>query len=164
MPAHARMHPPRRNENNAKRAPRTSALLSSDAALRRDATSCPFGSAYFRLLRPGTRLLPHCGPTNVRLRAHLGLVVPEGECRMSVGTGAPRKWVEGKVLLFDDSFEHYVYNDTGQSRLVLIVDLWHHELRTDDERLATLDNDEMRRNYLGVVQHGAYQNTIERGH
>ena len=68
------------------------------------------------------------------------------------------------MLLFDDSFEHYVYNDTDQPRVVLIVDLWHHELRTDDERVATLDNDEMKRDYLDVVRRGTYRNTIERGH
>ena len=100
-PTHPRLQPlcgpsRRRNEGNARRAPRTSALLSQDV-LRRDATSCPFGSAYFSLLRPGTRLHPHCGPTNARLRAHLGLVVPSGECRMSVGSGPPRVWAEGKV-------------------------------------------------------------------
>ncbi|KAL1519272.1 hypothetical protein AB1Y20_022801 [Prymnesium parvum] len=154
----------KRNEANARRAPRTSALLSGDGTLRRDATSCPFGSAYFSLLRPGTRLHPHCGPTNARLRAHLGLVVPEGECKMGVGSGPPRAWAEGKVLLFDDSFEHYVFNHTDRPRLVLIVDMWHPDLSTDEARLATMDDDEMKDNYLAVVRHGTYRNTIERGH
>merc|ERR1712072_71489 len=31
----------------------------------------------------------------------------------------------GKVLVLDDSFEHEVWNDSDQSRSVLIVDLWH---------------------------------------
>ena len=58
------------------------------AELRRDATSCPLGSAYFSLLRPGTRLAAHCGPTNGRLRAHLGLVVPsEAEGPLGIRCG-----------------------------------------------------------------------------
>ena len=102
-----------RNDANAARAPLTSALLcSADGELRRDCTSCPLGSAYFSLLRPHTRLAAHCGPTNARLRAHLGLVVPEGDCEIVVG-GEARRWAEGKVLLFDDSFEHEVHGRYG---------------------------------------------------
>ena len=31
-------------------------------------------------LRPSTHILAHCGPTNSRLRAHLGVSVPAGGC------------------------------------------------------------------------------------
>ena len=94
------------NRTAAQRAPTTTRLLGSDcSALRRDATSCSLGSAYFSLLRPHTRLKPHCGPTNARLRAHLGLRVPPGDCAIRCGDTPPRRWVEGEVLLFDDSFE-----------------------------------------------------------
>lgn len=104
-----------RNDANAKaKAPKTAALLCGDAGgFRRDCTSCSLGSAYFSLLRPHTRLAAHCGPTNARLRAHLGLVVPPGDCEIIVG-GEARCWAEGKVLgralglpsiaVFDDSF------------------------------------------------------------
>ena len=105
----------------------------------------------------------YCGPTNARLRAHLGLVVPEGDCRIRVGDAPPRPWVTGEVLLFDDSFEHEVWNETDAARLVLIVDLWHPDLATDAQRLATLDPPEARR-YEAVVRHGHYETTTERGH
>ena len=59
-------------------------------------SSCSLGSAYFSLLRPHTRLAAHCGPTNARLRAHLGIVVPPGDCEILVG-GEARRWEEGKV-------------------------------------------------------------------
>lgn len=36
------------------------------------------GQAKFSALYPFTHIRPHCGPTNARLRAHLGLVVPIG--------------------------------------------------------------------------------------
>ena len=158
----------RRNEANAKRAPQTSELLRRNKYLRRDATSCPFGSAYFSLLRPGTRLGAHCGPTNGRLRAHLGLVVPDdeppnGELRIICG-GEERRWAEGEVLIFDDSFEHAVWNDTSKPRLVLIVDLWHPDLDTDEKRLAALNSDEERECYLGVAKRKEYGNTTQRGH
>jgi hypothetical protein len=41
------------------------------------------GHALFSAMEPDTHILPHCGPTNGRLRLHLGLVVPE------VGAAAP---------------------------------------------------------------------------
>ena len=153
-----------RNDKNAPRAPRTSALLCEHPSLRRDATSCPFGSAYFSLLRPGTRLRAHCGPTNARLRAHLGLVVPEGDIRIRCGDEPPRKWTEGEVLLFDDSFEHEVWNLTDQPRLVLIVDIWHPQLDSDEKRGKAMQSDEERSLYYGVVHRHEYQTTEMRGH
>ena len=153
-----------RNDVNAQRAPKTSALLCGDTGgFRQDCTSCPLGSAYFSLMRPHTWIAAHCGPTNARLRAHLGLVVPEGDCEIIVG-GEARKWVEGKVLLFDDSFEHEVHNATDKPRLVLIVDMWHPDLKTIDQRTAALQDDEQRRRYLGVQHNGYYEATTLRGH
>ena len=66
------------------------------------------GSAYFSALTPGARLRPHCGPTNVRLRVHVGLEVEAG-ARLRVGNET-RAWVDGGVLIFDDSFEHEVWS------------------------------------------------------
>ena len=153
-----------RNDGNARRAPKTSALLCSDAGgLRQDCTSCPLGSAYFSLLRPNTWIAAHCGPTNARLRAHLSLIVPEGDCEIVVG-GEARKWVEGKVLLFDDSFEHEVHNATEKPRLVLIVDLWHPDLKTDEQRAAALQDDEQRQRYSRVRHNRHYETTTLRGH
>lgn len=37
---------------------------------------CALGYAFFSTLAPGTTIKPHCGATNLRLRAHLGLDVP----------------------------------------------------------------------------------------
>ena len=99
----------------ALRSHRSALLCSDDSGFRRDCTSCSLGSAYFSLLRPRTRLAAHCGPTNARLRAHLGIVVPEGDCEIICG-GEARRWEEGKVIVFDDSFEHEVHNETDQAR------------------------------------------------
>jgi aspartate beta-hydroxylase len=81
------------------------------------------GHAFFSVMDPGTHILPHCGPSNFRLRLHLGLVVPPN-CRIRVGDQT-RTWEEGKVLVVDDAFEHEVWNDSDQKRVVLVVDIWH---------------------------------------
>lgn len=40
------------------------------------AEDCKRGQIKFSVLHSGTHIRPHCGPTNCRLRSHLGLVVP----------------------------------------------------------------------------------------
>ena len=148
----------RRHEANCQRCPRTAALLCGDEGdLLRDASSCPLGSAFFSLLQPGTRLRPHCGPTNARLRAHLALVVPPGDnCKMRVGNAPARRWVEGELLLFDDSFEHEVWNNSPLPRLVLIVDMWHPDLQTDTSRVAALDPERAER-YRRAAHEGHFE-------
>lgn len=39
---------------------------------------CRRGQVKFSVMHPDTHVWPHCGPTNCRLRAHLGLKVPPG--------------------------------------------------------------------------------------
>ena len=86
----------------------------------------------------GTHVWAHCGPTNCRLRAHLGLVVPnEGVGKRPTLRVEDRTlhWEEGKMFVFDDSFEHEVWHNGTKRRLVLIVDLWHPEL-TQQQRAS----------------------------
>jgi aspartyl/asparaginyl beta-hydroxylase (cupin superfamily) len=81
---------------------------------------------YLSLLAPHTHIAPHCGPTNLRLRCHLGIEIPE-TCGIRVSSER-RIWEPGKCILFDDSFEHEVWNDSPHQRAVLIVDFWHPDL------------------------------------
>ena len=67
-------------------------------------------------------------------------------------------------MLFDDSFEHEVHNATNLPRLVLIVDQWHPDLKTDDQRVAALHDEELSRRYLAARHNGYYETTILRGH
>jgi len=85
---------------------------------------CGFGSVYFSKLKPNTRVVEHCGPTNVRLRCHLPLLVPNvsgsssssSSSKASLLRGSKSSylqvdkycisWEEGKPILFDDSFTH----------------------------------------------------------
>lgn len=80
-------------------------------------------TALFSRLTPGTRLRPHCGPTNTHLTCHLGLRVPEG-CEIRVGHES-RRWQEGKCLVFDDSYEHEVWHRGDSTRVVLLIRFWH---------------------------------------
>jgi len=82
------------------------------------------GLIYVSRMRAGTHIDAHHGPTNLRVRCHLGITVPEGDCAIRVGD-VTRRWEEGKCLVFDDHFEHEAWNHTAEERIVLIADLWH---------------------------------------
>uniref|UniRef100_A0A8C4MAX9 Aspartyl/asparaginy/proline hydroxylase domain-containing protein n=1 Tax=Equus asinus asinus TaxID=83772 RepID=A0A8C4MAX9_EQUAS len=80
-----------------------------------------------------THVWPHTGPTNCRLRMHLGLVIPKEGCKIRCANET-KTWEEGKVLIFDDSFEHEVWQDAASFRLIFIVDVWHPELTPHQRR------------------------------
>jgi aspartyl/asparaginyl beta-hydroxylase (cupin superfamily) len=80
-------------------------------------------SAMFSILSPGRRIAPHRGPYAGVLRYHLALRVPEPAARCGIRVGKEvRHWEEGRSLVFDDVFEHEVWNDTEGTRVVLFVD------------------------------------------
>ena len=65
--------------------------------------------ALISILKAGTHIPPHHGMINTRLICHIPLVVPKG-CRLRVGAET-REVVEGRAMIFDDSFEHEAWND-----------------------------------------------------
>jgi ornithine lipid ester-linked acyl 2-hydroxylase len=81
-------------------------------------------TAMFSILSPRKHILDHRGPYKGVLRYHLGLIVPAdaAACRIRVGDDI-RHWQEGKSLVFDDTFNHEVWNDTDETRVVLFVDV-----------------------------------------
>lgn len=103
------------------------------AALRQVPRSA--GTAMFSAVSPGGHIPSHCGPWNCRLTCHLGLLIPPGS-EMRVGTEI-RSWHEGKCLVFDDSFEHEVWNRSLKSRYILLFDIWHPDL--SDAEVELLD-------------------------
>ncbi|KAL7552689.1 hypothetical protein ACHAWF_015919 [Thalassiosira exigua] len=83
------------------------------------------GEVIFSRLAARTHIKAHCGPTNLRLTAHLGLIVPHSpDCRIRV-KDEWHHWTPGKILIFDDSYEHEVKNDTNEERVVLLIRIWH---------------------------------------
>jgi aspartate beta-hydroxylase len=119
----------RRHDEVCEACPVTTRGIESHAAMRTAA-----GLIYASRMRAGTHIQAHRGPTNLRLRCHLGIKVPEGDCAIRVGEQI-QPWREGRCLVFDDHFEHEAWNHTGEDRIVLIVDMWHPGLAAPEVRL-----------------------------
>ena len=86
-------------------------------------------NAKLSVLAGGARIEPHCGPSNARLRMHLCVLAADG-ASILVG-GVQKSWKSGKVVVFDDSFEHEVVHEGTRPRVVLIVDVWHPDLAAE---------------------------------
>ena len=123
-------------------APKTCALLQEccpDEAI----SLCEMGGGeiIFSYLFGQTVIKPHCAATNHRLTCHLGLIVPaihqpqQQQCCIKV-CGEERQWEVGKCLIFDDSYEHEVFNTTLAPRGILLIRFWHPELHSDALRQA----------------------------
>jgi ornithine lipid ester-linked acyl 2-hydroxylase len=99
---------------NAARCPETMRLLKKIPGMK---------TAFFSILSPHKHIPAHRGAYNGILRLHLGLLVPQPreQCRIRIGNEI-RHWTEGKALIFDDTFNHEVWNDTDGYRVVLFVD------------------------------------------
>ncbi|MGP1282494.1 MAG: aspartyl/asparaginyl beta-hydroxylase domain-containing protein [Parasphingopyxis sp.] len=99
-------------EENIARCPKTAEIVRRIPGLN---------SAFFSILKPGTHIPDHRGVTKGLITCHLGLSVPkEGDCRMRVDDQIVR-WEEGKTLVFDDTYRHEVWNDSDETRVVLLV-------------------------------------------
>jgi tetratricopeptide (TPR) repeat protein len=116
----------RKNDENCSRCPVITGIIETHNTVRTLA-----GLMYASKTRPGTHIVPHQGPTNMRLRVHLGIKIPNGDCGLRVGNEI-RRWQEGKYLVFDDYFEHESWNYTKEPRIVLILDVWHPELSASE--------------------------------
>ncbi len=116
---------------NAARCPRTMAAL-ANAPITRVSNRSP--SILFSLLRPGAHIPPHNGLVNTRLICHLPLIVP-GQCRFRVGNET-REWVEGRAWCFDDTIEHEAWNDSDQTRVILLFEIWRPELTLRERELV----------------------------
>lgn len=103
-----------RLETNTRLTPRTAELLASVPNLQ---------TAMFSILAPGYHIPAHTGVTKGILRAHLGLIVPDEyeKCRIRVHDTITA-WRPGETFVFDDTYEHEVWNDTDQERVILIFD------------------------------------------
>jgi aspartate beta-hydroxylase len=109
----------RRVERTCTLCPRTAAVLDALPMARIPGRS---PNAFFSVLRPGTRIPPHTGVSNMRSVVHLPLIVPPG-CGFRVGAER-REWREGEAWVFDDTIEHEAWNDSTSLRAVLIFDTW----------------------------------------
>ena len=99
--------------DNVRACPKTAAAVARVPGLN---------SAFFSILAPGSHIPPHTGVTKAIMTCHLGLKVPRAadRCRMRV-VDRYLQWEEGKALVFDDTWNHEVLNDTDEVRVVLLV-------------------------------------------
>ena len=114
------------------RCPRTAALLESLPMADQDSFA---PTAVFSALEPHTHIPPHTGSSNVRLLAHLPLILP-GPARFRVGN-TTKTWEMGKAWVFDDTIEHEAWNDADSLRVILIFDVWNPYLDDKEKVLIT---------------------------
>jgi aspartyl/asparaginyl beta-hydroxylase (cupin superfamily) len=79
--------------------------------------------AFFSILQGGKSIPHHEGPYRGYLRYHLGMVVPDKNPPSIRLKDQIYTWKEGESVLFDDSWDHEVYNECAEDRVVLIVDI-----------------------------------------
>ena len=92
--------------------------------------------ALFSKLSADTHIPPHNGLLNTRLICHLPLIVPENCGALRVGNEM-REWVEGELLVFDDSIEHEAWNRSQEERVILLFEIWRPELNDEERQLVT---------------------------
>jgi Ras-related protein Rab-1A len=109
-----------------------------------------FGYVYFSTLTPNTRLRPHCGPTNTKLRILFPLNITElpreeddsleNRKNLLVVDGKSIEFETNKPIIFDDSFLHEVIMSSHSTRLALLIDIWHPDLQEDKESKLLITN------------------------
>lgn len=120
-----------REDDVASRFPKTMAALDAAPLDRIDGRG---PMALFSKLAPGTRIDPHTGFLNSRLICHLPIITP-GQCALRVGADV-HEWRRGEACVFNDTIEHEAWNESDQTRIVLLFSIWRPEL-TDEERQLT---------------------------
>lgn len=102
-----------RLDENCLRAPHTAQIVGRIPDLN---------TAFFSILEPGAHIARHTGVTRGLITCHLGIVVPERaqDCHMQVGD-AHTYWQQDKILTFDDTLPHEVWNETDEVRCVLLI-------------------------------------------
>lgn len=105
-------------ENNCVLCPETTKIIESIPRIT--------GTIYFSVLTARTHIPLHCGAFNCVLRCQLPLVVPPA-CQLRIANET-RTLVEGKPLIFDDTFFHEAWNNSEYSRFVLVLEVYHPDL------------------------------------
>lgn len=121
----------RRVDAHCDRCPRTAEILSALPMAELPNFS---PTAMFSCLEARTAIPPHTGETNTRLIVHLPLIVPAG-CWFRVGNET-RDWRFGKAFVFDDTIEHEARNESDETRVVLIFDVWNPALSPAERDLV----------------------------
>ncbi|PLZ02874.1 aspartyl/asparaginyl beta-hydroxylase domain-containing protein [Burkholderia sp. WAC0059] len=92
-------------------------------------------SVSFSFLTPGKYIPPHHGPFRGILRGYLVLSMPRradgAPAAVLKVDGREYRLAEGQFMLWDDTYEHAVWNESDEVRIVLLLDIrrrglpWH---------------------------------------
>lgn len=93
----------------------------------------------FSTLRARSHIPAHHGVTNMRAVVHLPLIVPEG-CRFRVGSET-RPWMAGEAWAFDDTIEHEAWNESDETRVIMLIDAWNPFLDEEEKILLRQANE-----------------------
>jgi len=89
-------------------------------------------NAFLSILDPFVNIPKHVGYSRAYLRYHMGIDIPKTENKPFIVCGNEKyTWKEGKGVIFDDMYVHYVENPTPFQRVVLYIDLIRPELMDD---------------------------------
>uniref|UniRef100_A0A7S1W3B9 Aspartyl/asparaginy/proline hydroxylase domain-containing protein n=2 Tax=Alexandrium catenella TaxID=2925 RepID=A0A7S1W3B9_ALECA len=110
----------------------------TQAVIERLEGVAPF-EAFFARMPPHSKIAAHSDNLNYILTSHLALDLEAGMCSIVVGS-SEREWEEGEVLVFDTTFLHSAYNDSGRDRYVLVLRFWHPGLAVEERRAIHLSH------------------------
>lgn len=79
--------------------------------------------AMFAFLPGRSELTRHADPIAISLRYHLGLATPNSDACFINVDGHVQSWRDGEAIMFDETYLHYVRNDTDSDRLILMCDV-----------------------------------------
>ncbi len=113
-----------RFDANHARCPQTSALLESIDLCHINGQA---PEILYSILRPGSRIMPHYGVSNVRAVMHLPLQVPL-DCALNIVDAGEHHWQEGQLMMFDDTYLHEAWNRSTSTRVILLMDCWNPHL------------------------------------
>jgi hypothetical protein len=101
-----------RSARNCRQCPETARIVETIPGLK---------TAMFSIHAPGVHVPAHLGVTKAMLTCHLGLIVPRARERCRMRAAQNCVWEEGRAFVFDDTYEHEIWNDTNQDRVILLI-------------------------------------------
>jgi hypothetical protein len=119
-------------------------------------------SMWYSYFEPGAKLGLHVNNDPYMYRAHLGLIVPDGDVGFKVKDEVIR-WKEGELFVFDPTMPHTAWNLTEKPRVLFIVDF----LRPEEERARMQELERaqfelmMKENPLSLFISGGYYDLDE---
>jgi beta-hydroxylase len=107
-------------------------------------------NAFFSILDPNVEISEHIGYFKGYLRYHLGVIIPEHNNEKAYIICGNEKyiWSNGKGVIFDDMYLHYVKNPTNMKRVVLYLDIKRRNLNIILKNIADFSNTLIENSYI----------------